>query len=261
MADEGVLTGTRAVVVGGSSGIGLATARLLARDGCRVTIAGRDEARLTGAVVGLEAEGLTVHPVRCDTMVDADVVAAVEAASEGDRLDIAVTVPGGGTPAGVLDFDPDQFSAEVNRNVFPVYSLLKHACTAMTGGGSFVAVSSTAAVFSTRGLASYRAGKAAVDALVDVAADELGERGIRVNSVRPGLTRTASTGGIFANQALFSRFLEQQAIPRGGEAADIGAAIRFLAGPESSWITGQHLTVDGGHTLRAMPDMRPAARA
>src|SRR6478609_1645837 len=98
MADTGVLAGTRAIVVGGSSGIGLATARLLAADGCRVTIAGRDEARLTGAVVGLAAEGHEVHPVRCDTLVTDDVAAAVEAASEGDRLDIAVTVPGGGTP-------------------------------------------------------------------------------------------------------------------------------------------------------------------
>ncbi|MSX95889.1 MAG: SDR family oxidoreductase, partial [Actinobacteria bacterium] len=123
--------------------------------------------------------------------------------------------------------------------------------------GSFVAVSSTAAVFSTRGLASYRAGKAAVDALVDVAADELGERNIRVNSVRPGLTRTESTARMFENPELLSRFLEQQAIDRGGEAEDIAHAIRYFAGPESSWVTGQHLTVDGGHTLRAMPDMRP----
>jgi NAD(P)-dependent dehydrogenase (short-subunit alcohol dehydrogenase family) len=260
MADTGVLADTRAIVVGGSSGIGLATARLLAADGCRVTIAGRDEARLTGAVVGLAAEGLEVHPVRCDTLVASDVARAVEVACEGDRLDIAVTVPGGGTPMNVLDYEPEQFSAEVDKNVFPVFTLLKYAGERMTAGGSFVAVSSTAAVFSTRGLASYRAGKAAVDALVDVAADELGERGIRVNSVRPGLTRTESTTGIFANHALLARFLEQQAIPRGGEAVDIGAAIRFLAGPESSWITGQHLTVDGGHTLRAMPDMRPPAK-
>ncbi len=259
MADEGVLAGQRALVVGGSSGIGLATARLLAADGCRVAIAGRDEARLTGAVVGLAAEGLEVHPVRCDTMVTAEVAAAVDAASEGDGLDIAVTVPGGGTPSNVLDYDPDQFSAEVDKNVRPVFTLLKFAGEAMTRGGSFVAVSSTAAVFSTRGLASYRAGKAAVDALVDAAADELGERGIRVNSVRPGLTRTESTTGIFANSALFARFLEQQPLARGGEAGDIAAAIRFLAGPESSWITGQHLTVDGGHTLRAFPDMRPPA--
>src|SRR5690242_6342970 len=216
MADQGVLSGTRAIVIGGSSGIGLATARALAGDGCRVTIAGRDEARLTGAVIGLHAEGIEVHPVQCDTMVAADVEAAVEAASEGERLDIAVTVPGGGTPTNILDYEPDQFTAEVNKNVFPVYTLLKYAGARMTEGGSFIAVSSTAAVFSTRGLTSYRAGKAAVDALVDTAADELGERGIRVNSVRPGLTRTESSARIFANAELFEQFLEQQAIPRGG---------------------------------------------
>jgi len=180
-------------------------------------------------------------------------------AAEGERLDIAVTVPGGGTPMGVLDYPCEQFSAEVDRNVRPVYMLLHHAVPFMTDGGAFVAVSSTAAVFSTRGLASYRAGKAAVDALVDVAADELGERGVRVNSVRPGLTRTGSTPRIFENEALLSRFLDNQAIARGGEAVDVAAAIRFLVGPESSFVTGQHLAVDGGHTLRAMPDMRPAA--
>jgi len=92
-----------------------------------------------------------------------------------------------------------------------------------------------------------------------VAADELGERGVRVNSVRPGLTRTGSTPRNFENEALLSRFLDNQAIARGGEAVDVAAAIRFLVGPESSFVTGQHLAVDGGHTLRAMPDMRPAA--
>jgi len=186
-------------------------------------------------------------------------VRAVTVAAEGERLDIAVTVPGGGTPMGVLDYPCEQFSAEVDCNVRPVYMLLHHAVPFMTDGGAFVAVSSTAAVFSTRGLASYRAGKAAVDALVDVAADELGERGVRVNSVRPGLTRTGSTPRIFENEALLSRFLDNQAIARGGEAVDVAAAIRFLVGPESSFVTGQHLAVDGGHTLRAMPDMRPAA--
>ena len=245
-------------MVGGSSGIGLATTRLLATDGCRVTIAGRDPDRLAAAVRDCADLGGDVVPVECDTMIEADIVRAVEVASEGDRLDIAVTVPGGGTPMRVLDYPCDQFSAEVDRNVRPVYMLLHHAVPRMTDGGSFVAVSSTAAVFSTRGLASYRAGKAAVDALVDVAADELGEIGVRVNSIRPGLTRTGSTPRIFENEALLSRFLDNQAIRRGGEAEDIAAAIRFMVGPESSFVTGQHLTVDGGHTLRAMPDMRPA---
>ena len=261
MAATNVLAGQRAIVIGGSSGIGLATARLLAADGCRVTIASRDEARLAGAVVGLAAEGLEVHSTPCDTLVTGDVAGAAEEASEGERLDIAVTVPGGGTPTNILDYDCDAFSAEVDKNVRPVYTLLKFAVPLMTDGGSFVAVSSTAAAFSTPGLASYRAGKAGMDALVDVAADELGARGVRVNSVRPGLTRTASSARLFANPELLERFLVQQPIARGGEAEDIGAAIRFLAGPESSWITGQHLAVDGGHTLRAMPDLRPPAQS
>jgi NAD(P)-dependent dehydrogenase (short-subunit alcohol dehydrogenase family) len=257
MTRDGALDGTRALVIGGSSGIGLAAARLLAADGCRVTIAGRDEQRLVDALRTLAAEGLEVHPCPCDTMRAMDVADAVAIAADGDSLEIAVTVPGGGTPARVVDYDPDQFSEEVDRNVRPVFLLVKYAVPAMPPGGSIVAVSSTAAAFSTKGLASYKAGKAAVDALVEVAADELGEEGIRVNSVRPGLTRTASTAGLFGNDEMMARFLANQPIARGGEADDIAQAIRYLAGPESSWVTGQHLTVDGGHTLRSFPDMRP----
>lgn len=258
MKTDQPLAGLRALVVGGSSGIGLATTRLLAVDGCRVTIAARDELRMRRVVESFAAEGLEVTSVSCDTMIESDISRAVQVASEGERLDIAVTVPGGGTPMNVLDYECDAFSAEVDKNIRPVYMLLHYAVPQMTNGGSFIAVSSTAAVFSTRGLASYRSGKAAVDALVDVAADELGERGIRVNSVRPGLTRTESTVRMFENPELLGRFLEQQAIDRGGEADDIAHAIRYFAGPESGWVTGQHLTVDGGHTLRAMPDMRPS---
>lgn len=186
----------------------------------------------------------------------ADVRAAVDAASDDGRLDIAVVVPGGGSYSPVLLYGDDQFSEEVDRNVRPVFLLLKYAGQAMVraGGGSFVAVSSTAAVFSARYLASYSAGKAAVDHLVQVAADELGEAGIRVNSVRPGLTRTPGTERLFSQTALLGQFLAGQAIARHGEIDDIAHAIRYMAGPESSWVTGQLLTVDGGHTLRAFPD-------
>lgn len=257
MAHDGALKGTKALIIGGSSGIGLATARRFAADGCRVTIAGRDEQRLVDALRILAADGLEAHPCPCDTMRAMDVADAVAIAADGDSLDIAVTVPGGGTPARLLDYDPDQFSEEVDLNVRPVFLLLKYAVPAMPPGGSIVAVSSTAAAFSTRGLASYKAGKAAVDALVEVAADELGEEGIRVNSVRPGLTRTASTARLFEDEATTDRFLAGQPLARSGEADDIAQAIRYLAGPESSWVTGQHLAVDGGHTLRSFPDLRP----
>jgi len=254
---EATLRGQRAIVIGGSSGIGLGSARLLARDGAHVTIASRGEERLKKAQAELAREGLQVSYIACDCMDSKGVQAAVKAASDDQgKLHIAVVVPGGGAMKPVLTFDDDEFSKQVDQNVRPVYLLLKYAGLAMirAGFGSFVAISSTAAVFSARYLASYSAGKAAVDQLVRVAANELGQYKIRVNSVQPGMTLTATTEKAFANEKMMSHFLEQQAIDRGGEVNDIAQAVRYFAGPESSWTTGQLLTVDGGHTLRAFID-------
>src|SRR4051794_39984020 len=102
--------------------------------------------------------------------------------------------------------------------------------------------------------ASYSAGKAAVDHLVHVAADELGPLGVRVNAVRPGMTRTPATANALSNETMASAFVSGQPIPRHGEPDDIAQACRYLAGPESGWVTGQCLTVDGGHTLRSFVD-------
>jgi NAD(P)-dependent dehydrogenase (short-subunit alcohol dehydrogenase family) len=254
---DGTLAGQRAVVVGGGSGIGLATTRLLARDGALVTIVGRTEQKLVDAADELASDGLDVQWCVCDALDAASVRAAVDVASDDERrLHIAVVVPGGGGVKPVLMYEDDAFSAEVDQNVRPVFLFLKYAGLAMVraGGGSFVAISSTAAVFSCKYLAGYAAGKAAVDQLVRVAADELGRLGVRVNSVQPGLTRTAATEGMFRNAEMSAAFLAQQAINRHGEADDIAQAVRYFAGPESSWVTGQLLTVDGGHTLRAFID-------
>jgi NAD(P)-dependent dehydrogenase (short-subunit alcohol dehydrogenase family) len=252
-----VLEGRRALVVGGGSGIGFATARQLARDGAAVTIVGRTEAKLRDASEVLAGEGFEVSWFAADALDAPGVRAAVDAASDGRRrLDIAVVVPGGGSIRPVLVFGDDQFSTEVDHNVRPVFLTLKYAGRAMirAGSGSFVAVSSTAAKFSARYLASYSAGKAAVDQLVRVAADELGPYGVRVNSVRPGLTRTATTEAAFENPDMIAAFVAGQPIGRTGAADDIAGTIRYLAGPESSWVTGQCLAVDGGHTLRSFVD-------
>jgi NAD(P)-dependent dehydrogenase (short-subunit alcohol dehydrogenase family) len=212
---------------------------------------------LQDAAARAEEDGLSLSCAVCDALDGDSVRRAVDAASDGDgRLHIAVVVPGGGTITPVLLFGDDQFSAEVDKNVRPVYLLLKYAGQAMVraSGGSFVAISSTAAVFSTRYLASYSAGKAAVDQLVRVAADELGRLNVRVNAVRPGLTLTPTTEAAFKSEPMLQAFLAGQPIERSGQVSDIAGAVRFLAGPESSWITGQLLTVDGGHTLRAFVD-------
>ena len=251
------LAGMRALVVGGGSGIGLGSARWLARDGATVTLAGRTEVKLRDACAGLVAEGLDVGYVVCDVMDPVSVRAAVAAAADADGcLDVAVVVPGGGSIGPVLLFDDETFSAEVAKNVVPVFHTLKHAGHAMVrnGSGSFVAISSTASHFATRYLASYAAGKAAVDELVRVAANELGPLGIRVNAVRPGLTRTPATAGAFGNPGMIDAFMRGQPIARGGEVDDVAAAVRYFAGPESSWVTGQALAVDGGHTLREFVD-------
>lgn len=258
-ARDGPLAGQRAVVVGGGSGIGLGSARLLARDGAQVTLAGRTESKLHQAAAELAAEDLLVAVVACDANRADQVRAAVASAAGSDgQLDIAVVVPGGGTMKPVLLYEDDEFVQQVVGNIAPVYFFLKYAGQAMVrnGSGSFVAISSTAAVFSARFLASYATGKAGVDHLVKVAADELGEYGIRVNSVRPGLTETPATAGTFAYPDLLSDFLDGQPLRRPGQVEDVAQAVRYLAGPESSWVTGQALAVDGGHTLRSFVDYR-----
>jgi NAD(P)-dependent dehydrogenase (short-subunit alcohol dehydrogenase family) len=254
---DGALAGQRAIVVGGGSGIGFGSARALARDGAIVTIAGRTEQKLIDAVATLAEEGLTVTFAVCDALDGASVRAAVDAASDDGRgLQIAVVVPGLGAITPVLLFDDDDFSEQVDKNVRPVYLFLKYAGQAMVraGGGSFIAISSTAAVFSARYLASYSAGKAAVDQLVRVAANELGPLGIRVNAVQPGMTYTPATDRAFRNAEMMAAFLAEQPIARHGEVDDIAQAVRYFAGPESSWVTGQLLTVDGGNTLRSFVD-------
>jgi NAD(P)-dependent dehydrogenase (short-subunit alcohol dehydrogenase family) len=110
-------------------------------------------------------------------------------------------------------------------------------------------------------LAAYCAAKAGLEMLCKVAADELGEHGVRVNVVRPGFTRTDATVSMMSNRAVVDAYLEQQPLARSGEAEDIAWAIRYFLGPEASWTTGQCLTVDGGATIRRFPDLRELWRA
>jgi NAD(P)-dependent dehydrogenase (short-subunit alcohol dehydrogenase family) len=260
------LAGRRALVVGASSGIGRACARRLAVDGAHVTLGARNPEALAQVVEEIApaaaAAGGALESRPCDAMSADDVRRIVEHAEGGSGLDIAVTIPGGGNYCPVLAYEDDAFGATVDANLRPQFLVLKHAGLAMvrSGGGSIVAISSTASVLSSPYLAAYCAGKAAVDQMARVAADELGRHGIRVNTVRPGLTRTGATAGLFELPSALDRFRVEQPLARGGEPEDIAEAVRFLAGPDSSWVTGQCLTVDGGHTLRRFPDLEPLAR-
>lgn len=262
----GSLAGQRALVIGASSGIGLATAEALAIDGAHVLMCARGKERLEAAarqLVGRVPEARERIATRIvDGLDGAQVKAAVAAAGGDAGLDIAVSVPGGGNFSPVLAYDDEAFSRTIDENVRPIFLVIKYAGRAMVrkGGGSIVAVSSTAAIMSSPFLAAYCAAKAACDQLVKVAADELGRHGVRINAVRPGLTRTGATDGMFEARPIVEAFLAEQPLRHEGEPGDIARAIRFLAGPESVWTTGQSLTVDGGHTIRKFPWLEEVAK-
>ncbi|HEV8298668.1 MAG TPA: SDR family oxidoreductase [Acidimicrobiales bacterium] len=255
-ARAGGLQGASAMVTGGGSSIGLASARMLAREGARVSIVGRRADRLRDACERLADQGLTVRWTAADVTDEVGIEGAVRDATNGTgRLDVCVASAGGATMSPILDCDLDRFLQPFTLNVIGSYLTLRHACRAMTSGGSFVAISSESAVVPIRGLAAYCASKAALDMLVRVAADELGDRGIRVNSVRPGLTRREAPSPIFGDAELMSRFREQTPLLRSGTADDSAYAVRYFAGLESAWVTGQCLTIDGGMDLRGAPDL------
>ena len=257
---SGPLDGQGALVTGGGSGIGLATAKRLADDGATVTICGRSKERLDAALAEL-GDGARAVPadVTDEAAVEAAVVAGADAPS---GLHIVVACAGGSTHMGPLvASDTELFRDTIEVNVMGTFLTIKHGAPhlARGGGGSIVAVSSIAAAISHPYLGAYGAAKAGIDMLVRVAADELGPSQIRVNAVRPGLVDTELVAGIFATEAVLDSYLTQTPLGRSGRPEEVAALIRFLAGPESSWITGQSISIDGGHSLRRGPDYGPFA--
>lgn len=260
------LAGRVALVTGGGSGIGLASAAALARDGASVVVCGRTASRLEDAAEQLSAQaasGAEVHHVVCDVTDEDAVTGAVAMAVEVlGGIDVVVASAGGSEWMGPVVVTPlDAWRRTIDLNVTGTFLPLKHAAPVMAtrGGGSFVAVSSIAAPLSHRYLAPYCVAKAGIEAFVKVAADELAPSGIRVNAVRPGLIDTELVAGITAGGPVLDDYMEQTPLGRVGRPEDVAAAVRYLAGPESSWTTGQILGVDGGQTLRRGPDYTPFA--
>jgi len=267
------VAGLSALVTGGGSGIGLGTAARLVRDGVRVTICGRTEQKLRDAVAELDGvaaaaagsstPGGTASFVVADVTVEEQVAEAVKAAaSERGRLDILFANAGGAAHMGpITGADLDQVRATVDVNLIGTFLCIKHAAPLMAAGvgtgvdgeeaagGSIIGMSSGAGHFPHRYLWAYGAAKAGIDMLCKYAA-ELGHTGVRVNSVQPGIIDDELMAPITAGGALLDDYLAEMPVRRVGRVEDIAATVRFLAGPESEWITGVSLAVDGGHHLR-----------
>lgn len=264
---ELVLAGTAALITGGGSGIGLAAARHLLRDGASVTIAGRSQERLDAAVAGLRSEapqGAEVRGVACDVAQEDDVARAVETASGiTGALQHCVASAGTGTVAPVVVMPAEEWHRVLDINLHGAFFTLKHAGAAMVraGGGAFVGLSSIAGPLTHPFMSAYCVSKAGLEALVRNAADELGRANVRVNAVRPSIVTTELAAPLEEDPAVLADYLANIPLGRTGTVEDIAQLIRFLCGPESSWITGQCIAIDGGHTLRRGPNVEQWARS
>lgn len=256
------LAGVGALVTGGGSGIGLGIASRLAADGATVTICGRTESRLLDAIesVGaLEGAG-SLHAVVADVTDEEAVAAAVAAAEEhaGGPLGAVVANAGGSTSIGpITQLDQAAWNETLALNLTGTLLALKHGAASLVraGGGSFVAISSTAGSLVHPWFGAYGPAKAGINQLCRQAADELGPSAVRVNAVCPGLIDTDLVEFIVAGGPVLDSYRENTPIDRIGTPDDIAAAVRFLVGPESTWLTGQVLTVDGGQSLRRGPSL------
>ena len=250
--------GRTVLIVGGTSGIGLATAEQFVRQGAAVMLAGRTAEKWLVALSYLTALGSEAAYVRTDVRDEAQVENLVsETVSTFGRLDVLVN------SAGVINRDPlteleqDDWDAVLDTNLRGVYLTCKYALRPMVrqGRGAVVNVASYLGVFGARhNSPAYGASKAGVLALTRSLALQVGPQGIRVNAVCPAFVITPLNEHIIRDApdpaAKEAEMADPYPLGRLGRPADVAAAILFLASDEAGWITGTSLLIDGGLTAR-----------
>jgi len=245
----GKLEGKIALVTGGTSGIGLATAKRFAKEGAHVYVTGRRQAELDAAV---DAIGRNATGVRVDSSQLAQLDQLYEQIrAERGHLDVLFANAGGGSMLPLGAITEEQYDDTFNRNVKGVLFTVQKALPLLAKGASVILTGSTAGSAGTPAFSVYSASKAAVRAFVRSWILDLKDRNVRVNTLSPGATRTPGlvelAGPDAAQQQGLVDYLASQ-IPLGrvGEPDEIAAAALFLASDEASFVNGVELFVDGG---------------
>ena len=264
------LEGRVALITGGASGIGEASARLFAAEGAQVVIADMQIERGTKVASEL-GDGAVFQPL--NVAKEAEVKAAVDRAVDTfGKLDIVFNNAGfGGVLGPVADTDMDEFDLTFAVLVKGVFMGMKHAAPALrsNGGGSIVNTASIAAIQGGYSPHAYAGAKAAVEQMTKSVALELAEDNIRVNCICPGLIATPLAANTVGRpdeliDAAKAEMAEVQPIRRAGEARDIAEMALWLAGDRSTFVTGQAMVVDGGLTSgpawRDQPSFHKSAR-
>src|ERR1035437_7607205 len=245
----GKLEGKVAVITGGSSGIGAATAKRFVKAGAHVVIAGRQEKELKEAAAFIEINVTTVAG-DVSRLEDLDRLYAVVKEKHG-HIDILFANAGAGTIAPLEVATEAHFDQTFDVNVKGLFFTVQKALPLFKDGGSIILTSSVTNVLGSPGFSACAASKAAVRSFARAWTMELKDRKIRVNSMSPGPTDTGAlekTTGLTAEQAkqAAAQYATQIPMGRRGKPEELAAAVTFLASDESSFITGVDLAVDGG---------------
>jgi NAD(P)-dependent dehydrogenase (short-subunit alcohol dehydrogenase family) len=244
------LTGKTALITGGNSGIGLATARAFIQEGARVAITGRNQDTLDEALRELGPNALAL---RADITDVAATEQAIQTAGETfGHLDIVVANAGvgGATPLGGTSVA--QFERIIATNLTGVFFTVQAALPYLHAGASVILIGSVHSVLGMPGWAAYAATKGAVQSMGRVLASELSPKGVRVNVVSPGGTRTPIwsrlSGDPNALAAVEGRVAKATPTGRMSEAAEVANTILFLASDEATNIQATEIFIDGGAT-------------
>ncbi|MFI1990024.1 SDR family NAD(P)-dependent oxidoreductase [Actinoplanes sp. NPDC020271] len=245
----GTLDNKTALVTGGSRGIGRAIARRLAADGAEIVVhyAGNDAAA-AATVTQIEAEGGQAFAVKARFGDDGALDALFDALA-GRRLDILVNNAGLSSGNSIAQVTPEELQHLFTINVSTPFFLIQRALPLLNDGGRIINIGSTASRFAVSTQIGYTVSKAALESMAPSLANELGGRGITVNTVAPGAVRTDMTAGYTAIPEVVASIEAITALGRLGEPEDVAEVVGLLAGPAGRFVTGQTIDVSGGTYL------------
>lgn len=239
------LTGKVALITGGNSGIGYATAKELIAQGAEVIITGRRKDAVEKAAMQLNAIGMVADQSSLNDILEL----AANIAGRFMKIDFLLI------NAGITKFSPIEFAEEsmfdeiMNINFKGAYFTLSKFIPILKENASVVLLSSTSASISPPSASMYAASKAALNAVMKVAAIELSPRNIRVNAVSPGPVATEIMDKIGLNQSLENQLVSSIPLARMGKPMEVAKVISFLFSEDASFITGSEYLVDGGQTI------------
>jgi NAD(P)-dependent dehydrogenase (short-subunit alcohol dehydrogenase family) len=246
------LKGKSVIVTGGASGIGRSAALLLAEVGCLLTIADLNELGCEETVATIKAQGGQAQWIRTDVSseVDAKILVDRAVASYGHLYGACNAAGVAAASKPLCELTVEQWYRVIGINLTAPFLCLKYQIPAVlaAGGGSIVIVSSTASLKGFPLAAEYCASKAGVLGLVRSASCEYAGKGVRVNAVLPGATRTPMFAAAMNENGLEDYLAASHPIGRFAEPQEIAAAIRWLISDEASFVTGSAMAVDGGNT-------------